>query len=200
MMPNVQPLVAELHEALANTPGSKYSAILSQVTDLFLNGAATFTEAHVAIFDDVIGRLIETVEHAALVELSAKLVPIGNAPPGVMRRLSQDDDFAVSGPILESSTISDDILVEVANTKGPQHLSAVARRAQIGEPVTDALLERGLPDITLQVIRNEGARISELGFAKLINRATSDKSLAADLASRKDLPAELKPFLDMSLA
>jgi hypothetical protein len=61
------------------------------------------------------------------------------------------------------------------------------------------LFERGLPDIALMVIRNEGAHISEVAFAKLINRATSDKSLAADLAKRKDLPAELKPFLDMSL-
>jgi len=200
MMPNVQPLVAELHEALANTPGSKYSAILSRVTELFLTGAASYADDHVAIFDDVIGRLIEKVEHSALIELSAKLAPIANAPAGVIRRLSQDDDFAVSGPILESKALSDDMLAEVATTKGPRHLSAIAGRAQIGEPVTDALLERGLPDITLQVIRNEGARISELGFAKLINRATSDKSLAADLASRKDLPAELKPFLDMSLA
>jgi len=200
MTPNVQPLVADLHEALANTPGVKYSAILSQVTDLFLNGAATFSDAHVAIFDDVMGRLIETVEHSALVELSAKLVPIRNAPPGVMRHLSQDDDFAVSGPILESSTTSDEILVEVAANKGPQHLSAIADRVQISESVTDALFERGLSDITLKLIRSEGARISEVAFAKLINRATSDKGLAADLATRKDLPAELKPFLDMSLA
>jgi len=201
MMPNAQPLVADLHEALAQTPSAKYAGILARVTDLFLDGAATFSGEHIAVFDDIIGRLIEKVGHSALTDLSAKLVAVDNAPAGVIGRLSRDDDLAVAGPILEkSNAISEATLVEVATTKGPRHLAAIANRARISEPVADALVERGIADLSLKLVRNERVRLSEMAFVKLVNRAKGDKALAAGLAGRKDLPAELQPFLDLALA
>ena len=72
--------------------------------------------------------------------------------------------------------------------------------SQIGEPIVDALVERGIPDLTLKLVRNENARLSEMAFVKLVNRAKGDKNLAAGLAERKDMPAELQPFLDLALA
>jgi uncharacterized protein (DUF2336 family) len=203
-MPNAQPLVAELHEALDRTPSAKYPNILARLTDLFVDKAASYSGDHVEIFDDIMGRLIEKIEkldHSALIDVSAKLAPIGNAPAGVVGRLSQDNDLAVAGPVLEKScAITDAALVEVATTKGPRHLAAIASRPQIGEPIVDALVERGIPDLTLKLVRNENARLSEMAFVKLVNRAKGDKTLAAGLATRKDLPAELQPFLDLALA
>jgi uncharacterized protein (DUF2336 family) len=200
-MPNAQPLVAELHEALDRTPSAKYPTILARLTDLFVDRAASYSGDHVEVFDDIMGRLIEKADHSTLIDVSVRLAPIGNAPAGVIGRLSQDNDLAVAGPILEkSSAISDATLVEVATTKGPRHLAAIANRAEIGEPVADALVERGIPDLTLKLVRNEHVRLSEMAFVKLVNRAKGDKSLAAGLAERKDLPAELQPFLDLALA
>src|SRR5262249_24202929 len=100
MRSNAQPLVAELHEALDRTPSAKYPAILARLTDLFLDHADSYSGDHVEIFDDIMGRLIEKADHSALIDLSAKLAPIGNAPVGVIGKLSQDNDLAVAGPIL----------------------------------------------------------------------------------------------------
>ena len=191
-------LIQELQQELAKKPDWKHLAILKGVTDLFLNGATTYSQQHVAIFDDIISHLIEKIEHPAVIELSGKLATVGNAPAGVIGRLSRDDDIAVAGPILErSDVLTDETLVEIAKTKSQYHLSAIAGRTRISEAVTNALIERGNADVALNVTRNEGASLSDVGFVKLINRSRNDKNLAAALAVRKDLPSELRPFLNL---
>jgi uncharacterized protein (DUF2336 family) len=194
-------LISELDAALSKASSSQHLAILRRVTDLFLNGAETFSDDHVAIFDEVISRLIEKTEHPALIELSARLAPVRNAPVNVIGRLSCDDDIAVSGPVLDKSNVlTDQTLAEIAKTKSQKHLAAIAGRTRIGESVTDVLVDRGNSEIARKVTDNQGARLSELGFVKLINRAGSDKALAAAIANRMDIPPELQPFLKLALA
>ena len=109
--------------------------------------------------------------------------------------------MAVAGPVLEkSNALSDQTLIEITATKRPNHLIAIAGRTQISETVTDALLDRGNSDVVHKVIANYGARISELGFVKLIGHAKTDKALAAVIAKRTDLPPELEPFLRLTLS
>jgi uncharacterized protein (DUF2336 family) len=197
-----QPLIEEIQDALAKTSEAKYSTILSGVTDLFVNDAALYSDEHVALFDHVMGCLIEKIDTPALVRLSARLAPVDNAPPRTINRLAQHSDPAVCGPIFEKSVvIANETLVDfIKTTKSPQQLSAIAGRAQIGEPIADALVERGLAELTLKVVRNEGAKFSEFGYVKLVNRAGSNKTLAAAIAARKDVPEELRPFLTQALA
>jgi hypothetical protein len=52
------------------------------VADLFVAGAPGYSETDTKLFDDVIGHLIEQAESAALVDLSAWLAAIPNAPMG----------------------------------------------------------------------------------------------------------------------
>ena len=49
----------------------------------------TSTTEHVALFDDVIGCLIEEIEAKALAELARRLAPVPNAPPGVVQHARQ---------------------------------------------------------------------------------------------------------------
>ena len=176
-------------------------SILRRVTDLFLSNSARFSGDQIAVFDDVIGRLIKKTENSALMELSNRLAPIRNAPKNVVICLSRHDDIAVSGPLLEkSNALTDKNLGEIAKTKGQRHLAAIADRTQISESVTDILADRGNAEVACKVTSNQGARLSELGFAKLINIAKNDKTLATMIAKRTDIPPELQPFLKLALA
>jgi uncharacterized protein (DUF2336 family) len=200
-MPEARSLIAELDTALSKVSDLQHLVILRRVTDLFLDGSENFSDDHVGIFDDVIGRLIEKTEHPALIELSAKLAPVGNAPVNVIASLACDNDIAVSGPVLETSNVlTDQTLAEIAGTKSQKHLAAIAGRTRISETVTDILVDRGNSEIARKMTANLGACLSELGFVKLINRAKNDKTLAAAVASRIDLPPELEPFLRLTLA
>lgn len=200
MTAEARSVIAELDGVLQKASSSRQAAILQQLTDLFLASAGKFSADQVAIFDDMIIRLIETTEKPALAQLSMRLTPVGNAPAKVVARLSRDDDIAVSGPLLEKSgALADQLLAEIAGAKGQKQMMAIAARAELNELVTDILVERGGPDVARLLAANVGAHLSELGFVKLINKAKGDKTLATTIASRTDVPSELEPFLKLAL-
>jgi uncharacterized protein (DUF2336 family) len=193
-------LIMELDSTLQRASSSQHLTILRGVTDLFVNGAEAFSAEHVAIFDDVIGRLIDKADRTALAELSGRLAPIGNAPANVVDRLARHEDIAIAGPILQKCNVRDQTLVEVAGSKGEKHLAVIAGRPQISEALTDVLVGRCTLETARKVTDNKGASLSEVGFVKLINRAKGDKALAASIEARTDLPPELQPFLKLTLA
>jgi uncharacterized protein (DUF2336 family) len=194
-------LIAELDAALGQAPSARQSKILHRITDLFLSDTMSYSDEQVSIFDDVFQRLIERVDNPSLVTLSTRLAPVENGPPNVIATLAQNDDIAISEPVLTlSPVLTDQVIAKVAGSaKGPRHLAAIAARVRISEAVTDALIDRGVPEMINKVIANPVARISEIGFVKLINRAKGDKALATAIAARGDLPAELMPFLKLAL-
>ncbi len=187
-MPDTHVLFAELEATLTNGQTSQRFSILRKITDLFLAEVDTYSDDHVAVFDELMSRLIDRIESQALVELSGKLAPIARAPVNVIGRLSHDDDISIAGPVLEQSSIlTDDQPVEIARTKSQAHLSAIARRARINEPITDVLIDRGSP----QVARSRGEPHSRFGFDTAVSRAVLDESLALALVDRMNLPADL---------
>jgi len=203
MMSESESLIAELDANLSKASSTQQLTVLRRVTDLFLDRAETYSNEHVAVFDDVIGWLvnkIEKVERPALAELSGRLAPVDNAPVNVIDRLARHEDIAISGPVLQkSNVVTDQALAEVAGAKSERHLAAIAGRPLISESVTDVLVGRCTPETARKVTDNKGACLSEISFVKLINRAKSDKALAAAIESRADLPPELQPFLKLSL-
>lgn len=198
MISEAQSLIAELDTTLRDVPQSRHLAILSRVIDLFICNAQRLSCAQVTIFDDVIGRLIKVAGPAVLAELSRTLAIIGNAPTNVVVSLAHNDNPAISSPVLEKSdALTEDVLAEIAVTKHPKHLGAIARRTQVSPRIMDILIDRGDAEVMRLVAANAGARLSESAFVKLINRAKTDKTLAELIARRTDVPAELEPFLKL---
>jgi uncharacterized protein (DUF2336 family) len=185
-------LIDEIEDAIANGSERRRGDMLRRVTDLFIVGAVQFSDEEVALFDDVIARLAVDIELSARAMLATRLAPIPNAPPKVVRKLAFDDAIDVAGPVLaQSERLDDPTLVENAMKMGPDHLFAISRRKSLSEEVTDVLVERGDQQVALSTAGNRGARFSEFGFAKLIQRSDGDDSLATCVGSRPELPRHL---------
>lgn len=185
-------LIAELQDAIESGSKQKRVGTLRRVTNLFLRDSDRFSEAQIAVFDDVLCHLIKRIETKALAELSTRLAPIGNAPTELIRRLARNDDITVAAPVLtQSERLTADDLIEIAQTKGQAHLLAISGRAQLEETVTDQLLSRGNLEVAQTLARNVGARFSETGFTTLVKRAETDDSLAKRIGLRLDLPLRL---------
>lgn len=185
-------LIPELEEVLQHGSPDRRTAMLSRITNLFLDRASHYSEEHVQLFDDVLGRLIVEIETKARAELSRLLAPVSNAPAGVVRQLAQDDDISVAGPVLmRSARLKDPDLIQVARTKSQAHLLAISGRPGIGEAVTDLLVRRGDRRVAHTVADNQRARLSETGFTTLVKRAERDGILAEKIGLRPDIPARL---------
>ena len=110
-------LLPELEDVVQHGSVEKRAETLRRITTLFLDGASNFNDDHVALFDDVIGCLIEEIEAKALAELARKLAPVPNAPEDVVRTLAKNDDIAVAGPVLQKAKLDDPELKYIAETK-----------------------------------------------------------------------------------
>src|ERR1700737_2448511 len=198
-------IVHEIKTTIHMGSAEKRLATAKHVTDLFLSSAGNFNHEQIELFGDLLERLIKTIEiraiadvsaRIALAEISVQLAPIAQAPPSVVRRLAKNDEIAVAGPVLtESARLSSEDLVEIAETKGEQHLLAVSGRWWLKEVVTDALLARRYPTVSRRIVNNPGARVSAAGFAIIMTQAESDPELAVETGIRVDLPSELRKQL-----
>ena len=116
-------LFADLEATLTNGAGQQRFTILRKITDLFLAEVDSYSDDHVAVFDQLMSRLIDRIERQALVELSGKLAPVGRAPANVIGLLSNNDDIDVAGPVLaQSGILTDEELVAIAESKSQAHL------------------------------------------------------------------------------
>ncbi|QAU44283.1 DUF2336 domain-containing protein [Bradyrhizobium guangzhouense] len=195
-------IIDEVESAIRTGSAEKGLETARRVTDLFLSSAGSFNDEQIALFDDVLERLIGTIElraiadlgaRVALAEISAQLAPIAQAPPSVIRRLANNDEIRIAGPVLqESARLDDGELVEIASSKGEPHLLAVAGRWWLKEIVTDALLARRYPSVSRRLAANPGARMSGKGFTVIVGQAELDPELAVSIGIRVDLPSDLR--------
>src|ERR1700730_18528061 len=195
-------IVDEIKTTIHMGSAEKRLATTKHVTYLFLSSAGNFNHEQIELFGDLLERLIKTIEiraiadvsaRIALAEMSVQLAPVAQAPPSVVRRLAMNDEIAVAGPVLtESARLSTEDLVEIAETKGGQHLLAISGRWWLKEVITDALLARRYPTVSRRIVSNPGARVSAGGFAIVVAQAESDPELAVETGIRVDLPFELR--------
>jgi uncharacterized protein (DUF2336 family) len=183
------PIIGELEAALASGAGARRIGILARITDLFAEGASSYSEEQIGIFDDVMVRLISGTDTEARAAVARRLAPIANAPSNVIHMLAFDEDIAVAEPILrQSQRLHDPALLANAKTKGGRHLLAIAHRGSLSEKVTDVLAERGDREVIHALVKNAAARFSDAGFGMLVKRSAGDDDLAMIIGTRGDIP------------
>jgi uncharacterized protein (DUF2336 family) len=196
-------LLEELQTALSHGTVAHRVETLRRVTDLFVGNASDYSDDHVRVFDDVFQCLIEQIETSAKALLADRLAPIAAAPPKIIRTLALDEVIEVSGPVLsKSERLDEEILIEIARTRGQAHLKAISLRRVLSEALTDVLVTRGDEDVVQSTVSNPGAQLSEGSLADLVTRAERDDDLASCIGLRPDLPRHhyLKLVAKASLA
>src|SRR5215470_18184299 len=101
--PPTRLLISELETALQSGSTSKRTEMLRRVTDYFFSRVDQLSPEHLALFDEVMTKAVIYIEDKVRAELSSRLAPISRAPAGIIRRLANDDDIEVAGPVLQHS-------------------------------------------------------------------------------------------------
>jgi uncharacterized protein (DUF2336 family) len=185
-------LIAELDDVIKVGSPSRQTRILEQVANLFRADVDRLDETQTDVFDDVLIRLMERVDAQALIHLSTILSDIALAPRETVRQLAFHEDAAVAAPVLaKSNRLSEKHLIEIAGSRGQQHLLAISARRSLNEALTEMLIKRGDADVFNALAQNAGARFSESGYATLVGKAERDESLIERLGLRLDIPAKL---------
>jgi uncharacterized protein (DUF2336 family) len=177
--------------ALAREPSSaRRRELLREVTDLFFSASGPHGPQEMALFDGVLATLAAEMEQAVRAELSARM---SDSPlPALARNLARDEDFAVAAPVLAHSTaLTESDLLDVARTRGQEHLRAISGRGDLSEAVSDTVVERG-DDVTLGVLlSNASAPLSREAAEAVVDRAQANPALHQAVVDRQTLPIDL---------
>src|SRR6201990_1910503 len=182
-------LLDELQATLAHGTVARRVEALRRVTDLFLNGAADYSDEQINRFDDLCQCLMPHTETSAKALLASRLAAIDTAPPMTIRALAFDDVIEVAAPVLsQSERLDDDALIETARSKSQAHLMAISTRKSLSGAVTDVLILRGDDDVVQSTVNNPGAQFTERGYGRLVARAEGDDNLATCIGLRPSIP------------
>jgi len=155
--------------------------------------SAQFTDATMgpkerALIEDIFKVMVKDVEVRVREALSDSLKDNPDIPREIALSLANDVS-EVALPIIEfSEVLSDEDLIEIVSSKGEDHQMAVARRDNVSERVSEALVETDNENVVATLVSNEGAKLSENTMNTVIDKFGSSKKVNEPLALRHELP------------
>src|SRR5262252_4505943 len=96
-------LINDLDDLIAGKEIGHRADALRRITDLFVSNSGQISDDQVALFDDVMGKLVREIDASARAAFSSRVASIADTPPQVIRTLALDDDIEVAEPILTNS-------------------------------------------------------------------------------------------------
>ncbi len=125
------------------------------------------------------------VRHA----IAEALKDSNEAPYELIADLARDTAALVAQPVLEFSPLlsEQDLVGLIAAGAGDDHLSAIARRRDLGTVVSDALVESGCVAAITHLLSNNRAQIREATIDRLIDGAAAVPSWQQALVNRDGL-------------
>ncbi|WP_419903643.1 DUF2336 domain-containing protein [Kiloniella sp.] len=139
--------------------------------------------------------LVEDQESRVRGILSDALKDLDTIPISLVKQLAADEDDAVACPILQYSPIltDDDLLKLIWDGVRGWRLKAISRRANIGETITDAIVDTEDQDAIASLLDNQSAQIREETLDRLVEQAPDIAIWHKPLVKRPKLsPLSLK--------
>jgi len=180
--------MGRLAQLAANPQGTTREEIFLAVASLYRVQGSYLNERERSLMREILRRLAGAVEMTIRIALAERLADDASAPHDLILLLA-DDKIEVARPlILRSPLLTEADVLHLIAEYGDAHHEAVASRANIGEPVSEALSRSDAEPVLTALVRNVTAKISSNVFETLIEKSRQIAGLQDPLARRGDLP------------
>jgi uncharacterized protein (DUF2336 family) len=187
----INPDIQSLLRLAADRTVAARSQLTHAISDMFLPENQRLTEYERALMQDVLGKLITSIEIDVRASL-AEAVMRANVGLPELERMLANDAIEVARPILEQSHVLADIdLIAIIKQRTDEHRLAIAMRDMVSETVTDALVQNASSDVIEALIRNPNALISRRAMEYLVAESKRQDRFQEPLVLRNDLPVDL---------
>lgn len=183
--------MGRLAQLAANPQGATREEIYLAVASLYRIQGHYLTGRERALMQEILRQLARDVEMAIRIALAERLADDPSVPHDLILMLV-DDHIEVARPIiLRSPLLTEGDALRMIAQYGEAHHEAIAGRAHIGEPVTEALVRSKAEPVLTALARNATAKISAGTFETLVEKSKMIAALQDPLAQRADLPPAL---------
>ncbi|WP_413206359.1 DUF2336 domain-containing protein [Rhodospirillum sp. A1_3_36] len=141
-----------------------------------------------ALAEEIFRLFTKDVEVQVRRALATNLKENPFVPHDVAMSLASDvDDVAL--PMLEYSKVLDDKdLMEIIQGQDQSKLTAIARRQEVSEMLSDALVDQGGEGVVATLVANEGAQITDASMNKVLDKFGDSEEVQKPLVVRPKLP------------
>ncbi|WP_085900932.1 DUF2336 domain-containing protein [Kiloniella majae] len=139
--------------------------------------------------------LVEDQQDKVREIISESVKELDTIPVSIVRTLASDDVDSVATPVLQSSPIltDEDLLKIIWDGVRGSRLKAISRRSNLGEKITDAIVETNDHDAIASMLDNQSAQIREETLDQLVEQAPGIQVWHEPLVKRPKLsPLSLK--------
>jgi uncharacterized protein (DUF2336 family) len=162
--------------------------LYKNIWDLFENRGTSLSERERELMRDILRRLSHDIEMSIRVKLAENLSRRVAAPRDLVQMLA-NETIEVAYPILMESRVLQDLdLIEVVRQQTFRHQLAVAMRHDIGEDVSQALVDTRNPDVIVALLNNHSAKLSTDLVNELVDESELVERYQSPLLRRPDLP------------
>ncbi|MBM3556423.1 MAG: DUF2336 domain-containing protein [Alphaproteobacteria bacterium] len=138
--------------------------------------------------EDIIRLFVKDAEVNVRAALAENLKQNPSVPHDVAVSLAKDVN-QVAVPILAfSEVLTDADLIQIVRDSGADKQVAVAQRAAVSEALSEALVETKNEDVVATLVQNEGAKISETVFTKVVDDYAQNEKVASKMIQRRQIP------------
>ncbi len=149
---------------------------------------ATLTESVRAEAEKLLRVLAKDAIATVRQALSDHLKDASQLPDGMAMLLAKDIDAVALPLLVESRAFTDEDLIEIVASQGPEKQVAVASRAEVSDAVAVKLVEHGDARVAATLAGNEGARMSDATVERLVDRHGKAAPVQEKLVTRKRVP------------
>jgi uncharacterized protein (DUF2336 family) len=123
--------------------------------------------------------------------LSEALKSLPDAPHDIVLMLAKDPEATVAAPVLEFSPVltDDDLRAIIEASPMTAQLSAISRRINVGEEVSNAIVGTGNVDAITMLLKNSSAQIREETLDAIIDAAPRQSAWHEPLVHRPNMNA-----------
>lgn len=149
----------------------------------------SYTEAEMLYAEQIFRLLLRDSEVKVRRALAENLRDVSDIPRDIILELTQDRQ-EVAIPVISSSTVlSDaDLIRIIENSREVEKIEAVARRDEVSERVSSALIDTHYPSVVQALLENEQARIAAPDYETILKDHSHNSKVMESMALRSQLP------------
>ena len=157
-----------------------------------LSDVVSLPESRINAFErSVVADLLIDVLRQATTEdrrrVASRLVHLTEIPNNLCRMLLRDEIVVARELLDDCASLSDHDLMTCANDASLDHCLHIAKRRGLNEVVTNALIQRADPDVTMAVLNNSQAKIPTTALEAVVALSRNVPELCGAILKRPEL-------------
>lgn len=163
------------------------AALLKRMADVVCLPGSRVNAFERAMIADLLVEMLREAEVEERARVARRLAHLTEIPHSLLRLLLRDEVEVARNLLEDCPSLQENDLIRCAREAGTEHRRLIATRRNVGEMLTEALVEKLEPAVVETLLRNDTARFSQPAIESLVSASRDAPRYVPGLLRRPEL-------------